>query len=376
MIAAAVRLVLLCLAAGLGHLTLMWLWNPPEQVGPPQEIEVEVRGEAPPTPAGETTLIFGGDTALTDAASETIARFGHEYPLAPTLELMRGAHLAVVNLEAPVSTRDTPFPLYKRYVYRMAPAGLEALRWAGIDLVSLANNHALDHGLAGLRSTLQQLSAARITGVGAGEGGAEARRGVVVNLGGTRVGLLSYMEDSFMHSLYMRSFAWWGWPGVARLEVSSLKADLRRMRQHADVVVVLAHWGRYYTGVTLLQRLYGKMMIDYGADAVIGHHPHIHHPVGIYRGKPLLYSLGNYVFGTPGRETFRHGLLARLVLRNKGLVRLEVIPLFTQNREIGFKPEPLVGQEAEEMLGQLARESREYGAMLEVREGKAVVHLR
>ena len=98
--------------------------------------------------------------------------------------------------------------------------------------------------------------------------------------------------------------------------------------------------------------------------------------MGIYRGKPLLYSLGNYVFGTPGRETFRHGLLARLVLRNKGLVRLEVIPLFTQNREIGFKPEPLVGQEAEEMLGQLARESREYGAMLEVREGKAVVHLR
>ncbi len=365
--------LLLALLSALAHLVLLWLWNPMETVPPPRIVKVAAR---PPGPSGEVNLIFGGDTALTDAASATLKRFGYEYPLAPTLDLIRSAHLAVVNLEAPVADRDTPFPLYKRYVYRMKRPGLDALAWAGVDLVSLANNHILDQGREGLRSTLRHLKGAGMAGVGAGPGGAEARRGVVVEVGGVRVGLLSYMEDSFMHSLYMRSFAWWGWPGCARLEAGALKEDIRRLRRHADLVIILAHWGRYYTGVTLLQRLYGRLMVDYGADAVIGHHPHIHHPIGTYKGKPLLYSLGNYAFGTPGWETFRHGLLARLVVSQKKLVRLEIIPLLTQNREIGFKPEPLVGEEARVMLEGLKRESLEYGTELKISGNMAVMKVR
>ena len=366
------RLLALAVLSALGHLLLLWLWNPSEEVPPPPQITIAAPAA---TPGGEISLLFGGDTALTDAALPTLKRHGYEYPLAPTLHLLRDAHLAVLNLEAPVATRDTPFPLYKRYVYRMAPAGLEALRWAGVDLVSLANNHLMDHGVPGLRSTLDHLTRAGVAGVGGGESGAAARRGVVVKIGDTRVGLLSYMEDSFMHSLYVRSFAWGSWPGCARLEAANLKLDIARLRRHADLVIILAHWGRYYADVTLLQRLYGRLMVRYGADAVIGHHPHIHHPVGLHRGRPMVYSLGNYAFGTPGRESFSHGLMARLVLQNRKLKRLELIPLATQNREIGFKPEQLHGEEAREMLGQLARASREYGAEVKLSGGLGVVEL-
>lgn len=364
------RLVILALLASLGHLLLLWLWNPHETVPPPLQVTL-----ASPPPSQEISLMFGGDTALADAATPTLLRNGYEYPLAPTLQLLREAHLSVLNLEAPVATRDTPFPLYKRYVYRMEPAGLEALKWAGVDLVSLANNHLMDHGVPGLRATLKHLATAGMASVGGGMSGAAARRGVVVTVGDTRIGLLSYMEDSFMHSLYVRSFAWGDWPGCARLEAANLKQDIARLRQDADLVVVLAHWGRYYTGVTFLQRMYGKMIIDHGADAIIGHHPHIHHPVGVHKGKPIVYSLGNYAFGTPGRDDFRYGLMVRLVVKEKKLVRLEVIPLLTQNREIEYKPEPLVGEEARVMLEELATASEEFGAEMVVKEGVGVVRL-
>ena len=363
-------LALIVLSAG-GHLLLLWLWNPKEAVPPPLQVSL-----APAKQGQDITLLFGGDTALTDAAMPTLKRNGYEYPLAPTLHLLRQANLAVLNLEAPVTTRHTPFPLYKRYVYRMDPAGLQALKWAGVDLVSLANNHLMDHGREGLRATLENLDRAGVAGVGGGLSGPAARRGVVVKLGDTRVGLLSYMEDSFMHSLYVRSFAWGSWPGCARMEAANIKQDIARLRREADLVVVLAHWGRYYTGVTMLQRYYGELIIDSGADAVMGHHPHIHHPVGLHRGKPIVYSLGNYAFGTPGRESFKYGLMARLVVRDKKIRRLEVIPLMTQNREIGFKPEPLVGKEATQMLAGLAAESREFGAEMRVVEGVGVVDLK
>ncbi len=369
---ALLRFTALALLSALGHLLLLWLWNPAEEVPAPPQVAITAPVAAP---GSEITLLFGGDTALTDAALPTLKRFGYEYPLAPTLHLLRGAHLAVLNLEAPVATQDTPFPLYKRYVYRMEPAGLDALKWAGVDLVSLANNHLMDHGVPGLRSTLDHLARAGVAGVGGGQTGAAARQGVVVKIGDTRVGLLSYMEDSFMHSLYVRSFAWGSWPGCARLELSHLKQDIARMRRHADLVIILAHWGRYYTGVTLLQRLYGRAMVHYGADAVIGHHPHIHHPVAMHDGRPIVYSLGNYAFGTPGRESFSHGLMARLVVRDKKLKRLELIPLATQNRDIGFKPEPLIGKEAREVLGELAADSKVYGTKMRVEGGVGVVEL-
>jgi poly-gamma-glutamate synthesis protein (capsule biosynthesis protein) len=365
------RVLLLLVMTASAHLLLMWLWNPWTPVPGP----ATARASSTTGGSGPGVIIFGGDTAPTDAASPYLRRFGYEYPFSATVHLMREADLALVNLEAPVTTRTETFPLYKTYLYKVDPRALQAMVWAGIDAVSLANNHVMDYGQAGLNDTLRHLRAAEIVAVGAGEDGGSARRGVVWRIRGTRVGVLSYMEDSFMHSLYVRSFAWGSRPGVARLEAGDIEDDLRRMRGRADVVVVVVHWGRNYTGVTLLQRLYGRMMIDYGADAVVGHHPHIHHPVGVYRGRPILYSLGNYAFGTPGRSTFRYGMLARFRLEDRRLRRVELIPLVVQNRSIRFKPERATGVDANKMLTQLARDSASMGARITVRGGVGILEL-
>jgi poly-gamma-glutamate synthesis protein (capsule biosynthesis protein) len=382
------RYTVLVLLVGVGHLLLLWLWNPVVWVPAPRVIKIrggaggagaradggeggKQRAEGTPsTPI--TTLIFGGDTAPTDAATPTLRRRGYEYPFTATLGLLRGADLAVVNLEAAVTESDEPFPLYKRYKYKVHPDAVAAMKWAGVSGVTLANNHVLDYRVEGFLETLAQLERADVVPIGGGSTAAEARRGVVFDVGGTRVGVLSYMEDTLMHSIYVRSFAGLRSPGCPRLSAAALKRDLGRLRSAADVVVVSPHWGRNYDGVTLHQRIYARLMIDYGADVVIGHGPHIHQPVGAHRGRPILYSLGNYAFGTPGRDWFRHGLLARLRIQGRRLRRVELIPILTQNRIIRFKPERVTGADAREMLRGLARESAPLGARLRL-EGDVAV---
>lgn len=359
----------LILGSALLHVVLVWLWNPPVRPGDPS------RARGKPGRKGPVVVVFGGDTALTDAALPTLRANGYEHAVSATVQLMRESDLSVVNLETAVSQRDTRFPLYKRYVYRMDPVGLQALRWAGVDAVSLGNNHIKDHDSSGIVDTVRHLGEAGVVGFGAGKDAEEAYRGVVYDLRGTRVGLLSYLEDSPMHSVYMQSFAWGGRPGCARLEAGQLYRDIARMRKHADLVVAVVHWGRSYAQITAVQQAYARLLVDAGADAVVGHHPHVHHPIGVYRGRPLLYSLGNYAFGTPGRAWLRHGLVARLVIEEKKLRRVEVVPLLVQNRMIHFKPEPLVGREAKQMLTRLAERSAEYGARLSVRGGRGVLRL-
>jgi poly-gamma-glutamate synthesis protein (capsule biosynthesis protein) len=370
LLSALLRVLAIVVAVSLVHLLGLWLWDPHLTVPPPSVVQLP-RRDATPEERADLTIVFGGDTAPTDLTAELIERHGFEYPYSATVGLLQDADLAMVNLEASVTEAAPRFPLYKTYSYKIPPAALTAMRWAGIRAIALANNHTMDHGRRGFLDTLGHLERAGIVGVGGGRNAREARRGVVFEREGVRVGVLAYLEDSFMDALYTRSFAIGGRAGCARLEAGHLKADLARMRRSADVVVVVAHWGRNYTDVTLLQRFYGRLIVELGADAVIGHHPHIHQPVGMHRGRPIVYSLGNYAFGTEGRDLLRYGLLARLrvSIREKRLRSLELIPLVTQNDVVQFKPEPLVGPEATQMLGELARESLRFGARVTVRDG-------
>lgn len=365
------RLAVVLCGSAVVHLALLWLWNPFVEVGPPQRVAAGGRRGG----ASDIVLVFAGDTAPTDAATDTLNRFGFEYPYASTLGLLRDSDLTVVNLETTVSTDAPVFPLYKRYVYRSSPLALDAMKWAGIGAVTVANNHIMDHGPQGLRDTLRHLRQRSIAAIGAGATASDARRGAVFDVRGTRIGVLSYLEDSPMHSLYMRSFAWGPRPGCARLEASFVKQDVARLRRHADIVIVSMHWGRYYEGVTLVQRLFGRIATEAGADAVIGHHPHVPHPVGLHRGRPIIYSLGNYAFGTRGREHIRHGLVARLHVRQGRIRRVELVPLLVQNRVVHFRPERLAANDARPLLEGLVSASRAHGADLRIVGDHAVLDL-
>lgn len=355
------------------YAAVVWSWHPRADARAETE---PLSISRPASTAGEATLLFGGDTAVTDQSLSTVLVKGYLFPFGSTLDLVREADVAVVNIEAPVTDGGTRFPVYKDYVYRSPAAFASGLAQAGIDVVQLANNHALDYGRDGLAETLANLGQAGLAVIGAGRDAAEARRGVVVDVGGLRVGLLAYCERQFLWDVYVGQFAGANRAGVAMAAEPDLARDVARLRARADVVVVSFHVGDNYAPPTASAWRWARRAIDAGADLVVDHHPHVAHPVGLYRGRAILFSLGNYAFGTPGRfeidrgDVFNVGLLARAHARKcpgggAALDRLELVPLAVQNERVHFRPEPLAGVALIATLDRLRERSRAYGADLQ-----------
>jgi len=382
---AAARVAVGVVALAALHALIVWTWHP--RVDARAAAEPLRLRRAPPALPDEATLLFAGDTAEIDAALPTLAERGLLYPFGSTIDLVRAADLAVANVEAPITDGGTRFPVYKDYVYRAPAASAQALADAGFDVVSLANNHALDYGADGLADTIAHVTHAGMAAIGAGRDAAEARRGVIVDLGGLRVALLALCERQLLWDVYVDQFARARHPGVAMAAEPDLARDVARLRAAADLVVVSLHAGENYGPPSAGALRWSRRAIDAGADLVVAHHPHVAHPVALYRGRPILLSLGNYAFGTLGRfgvpvhpDVLAVGLFAfaharRCPQGGAAFDRVELLPLAVQNQRVHFRPEPLHDVELAGALERLRAASARYGADLRAQGDRAVVTL-
>lgn len=310
------------------------------------------------------TVLVAGDTMLASESQNLIERYGHRYLLSRVVDLTRDADLSVVNLEAPV-TRSALTEKRKAIKYRQEPAALDALSWAGFDVLALGNNHALDCDMRGLIDTISEAGKRGLATIGAGRDESEARRGLLVRVGEVSVGLLSFYTWRLDYEWYMNYFALGRRGGVAELHASTLGADVTRLRRAgADVVVATPHWGMNYRPISLRQRWYSRVLQYAGVDAVVGHGSHDFQPVDVVENMPVVYSLGNFAFGTTGREHFRCGFFARLEIDGNGVSALELIPIVTQNRIVKFRPRLAKGSLRDQCLGRLAEQSRLDGISL------------
>ena len=194
---------------------------------------------------------------------------------------------------------------------------------------------------------------------------------MVVDVGGTRIGWLGYLEDAPGYNLYFRTFAVGGRVGCARLGADDVQEDVRRLRRHADLVFVSVHWGDNYRPVVDQQRRDARMLADAGVDVVIGHHSHDVQHVQWMGRTLVLYSLGNYAWGAIGSSKLRVGLIARLEIeprRGQARARLrgaELLPIVTQNRIVKYQPRRVRGAQMRWLDPMLAA-SRAAGTALEV----------
>jgi len=222
--------------------------------------------------------------------------------------------------------------------------------------VSLANNHVCDYGEAGLFDTIAALDAAGVRHCGAGADARAARRPVVVEVGGLRVGFLSVMQR---YEMYRNELMYAGsnQPGAALLNPQRIAASVAKLRARTDVCVVLVHWGRNYKPLTGLQQRLAKEIVAAGAHLVVGHHPHIPHPVVDISGVPVLYSLGNGALGSPGRfHSGRppYGLVARVDVAAGRVLDVDVKVIVVDNSIIGYRPMTAVAAEERALLASLA----------------------
>ena len=270
--------------------------------------------------AQQVSLVFAGDTTLDGAPGALIERGGD--PLAAFADLFARADLRVANLECVVATQGTPG--YKNYTFRAHPRVLPVLR-RHLDGVTLANNHSGDFGRAAFAEMLGLLQAAGLGQAGGGMNLAQAHTPWIVERQGLRIALLSYNE--FMP----RSFeADHNAPGIAWSEDEQVIDDIRQARSvhRADLVIPFMHWGwENERTANARQRQLARAMIDAGADAVIGGHPHVTQDIEHYRGRPIVYSVGNFVMQATDNAAQRQAWVLRMVLDRQGARSLETHPV-------------------------------------------------
>jgi hypothetical protein len=263
-------------------------------VGAPQaEAAKPAAAMAPVVPAGAAPasgvvrMAWVGDVMLADGPGRLVRRGGN--PFGPTAALLAGADVRVANLECVVATQGKA--LDKPWTFEAHPRVMPLLK-KHVDVVSLANNHSGDFGQAAFAEMLQRLDAAGLPHMGGGHTLREAHQPVIIERHGVKIALLGYDE------MFPRRFeAGPYWPGVAWSEDEQVAFDIRQARLQADVVIPFMHWGQEHEPrAHARQRALARLMIDAGADAVVGTHPHVVQDTERYRGKPIFYSLGNFVF--------------------------------------------------------------------------------
>jgi poly-gamma-glutamate capsule biosynthesis protein CapA/YwtB (metallophosphatase superfamily) len=267
------------------------------------------------------SVIFVGDVMLGGGPGHVITNHGD--PFADFSKLLASADIAVCNLECSVSQRGTHE--LKKYTFR-APVKCIPLLKQHFTAVGLANNHACDYGKDGLVDELNHLEQADLPYFGAGRNVQQAERPLLLTRHGVRVALLAF--NAYQQEA---SAARSNQPGVACLVPDRVAAAIKAARQHdhADLVLLYLHWGEEEEeSPTPQQQTLARKLIDAGADAVIGAHPHVTQSVDYYHGRPIVYSLGNMVFDYhPNDPPQWFGWIAKLTFSKPFRVDLETTVL-------------------------------------------------
>ncbi len=284
-----------------------------------------------------------GDVMLDSLTSERRRDYDPSYPFASIAPLLKEGDLVFANLECPISDRGAP--VQKAYTFCAPAFAIDTLLHAGINVVSLANNHILDYGALALEDTFELLEDHDIAYVGAGREEGLARKGAVFEIGGIKTVVLAY-SGVFKYGYP----AWRSGPEKAGAlfyhEREQFIEDIRKARRRADVLIVSLHFGEEYTHrVSAEQRETGRLAVDSGADLVLGHHSHTPQGIEIYSGKPIIYSLGNFLFYPFDESICNESYMLRARMGKNGVEHMRLLPVLLGDSQ----PHLATGQEGDRL---------------------------
>ena len=296
-----------------------------------REAEIEVPADVPePEETSKEEgirLLFAGDLYLTETLQDKYRRSGIQAAAAEELlTFLRDGDLFILNQEFPFGTTGEAME-DKEYTFRVPPDLVSVPVELGVDLVTLANNHMLDFGRSPLTETLETLDAAGIAHVGAGEDLEAAKALKTFEVQGKTLGFLGASrvipEASWNASKY-------GSGVFTTYDATQLVEEIGKAKESCDFVAVLVHWGiERNTFPEDYQKTLARQYIDAGADAVIGSHPHVLQGIEYYKGKPIFYSLGNFIFNNSAYES----IVVELELMEDE-TRVRVIPCASEGNQM------------------------------------------
>jgi len=316
--------------------------------------------------AEELIINAVGDVMLAGKWAASIRKNGYDYPFRGVAAELKTGDITIANLESPLARGGSEFTA-KKFRFRGEPELAGALSQAGINLVTLANNHSMDFGGQALAETMHSLESADIAWIGAGSNLAQARKMALYTIKGKKIAFLGYSLTQ-----PLEFFAAKNRPGTAPGFEKMYVEDIRRARQAADYVIVSFHWGTEgKSEIQPYQRTVAHKAIDAGADVIIGHHPHVLRGVERYKTGLVLYSLGNFTFASKGTAADSAAMLRLRFAEGKR--EAELLPLDINYRRVGFQPRAASGKQAAAIIAQLNRLSQPLNTRIENREGRFMV---
>ena len=320
--------------------------------------EGQEAAQAPEAPAanpykheGPFSLTFAstGDLMFAREVGTFVDAHGGAAALANVADELSAPDVTIANVEAPL-TNDESDALIGKDVYWMSrPAGIDALKAAGIDVVSLANNHIMDYGAAGLRDTLEALDGAGILHAGAGLTESTASEPAELEVNGVRIAFFSWTDiipDNFL--------AYGEGAGVvsARMNMADACKRVSEAKETHDIVIVAMHWGVEYQAYIdeAQQQVPAHQLVDAGADVIVGNHPHVIEGIEFYNGALISYSQGDFVCDHYSQETGESFIL-NFTLTQDGVRDVSATPVYLDD-EHGI-PSIVTGDHAHSILTRL-----------------------
>ena len=279
------------------------------------------------------TMIFFGDGMFGRGVARSVTKnmnddFSH---LFDNLSAIKDYDISFMNLEGPIS--DHGHNVGSKYSFRFEPRVAPAIKDAGFDIVNIANNHAGDWTLAAFKDTLNYLTEYNILYTGGAETNTQAENPTIIDVRGTKIGFLGFTDEgpNWLEAQDTQA-------GILLASNPNFTTIISNAKQQVDVLVVSFHWGVEYSAHNERQSSLGHTAIDNGADVVIGHHPHVPQDIEWYKEKPVVYSLGNFIFDQYFSEETMKGMAVALSLdkdRKISLTKYDV-PLSNTYQPLGI----------------------------------------
>ncbi len=254
-------------------------------------------------PADEPALRFiaVGDIMLGRGVGMRLQKYGsYGRAFEDVSDILKQGDVVFANLESPLTESTHSLDPKRKIVLKAKPEAVSALTGAGFNLLSIANNHMMDYYETGLFDTMSILNANHILFAGSGKNIDEARKPAIIEKNGLKIGLLAYSDMAdliFAGDPYLKYSADKNKSGISPRKYEAVREDVQKLRGQVDLLAVSLHWGveDSFT-VTDEQREFAHKLIDDGVDLILGHHPHQFQGIEIYKGKPIFYSMGNFLF--------------------------------------------------------------------------------
>jgi poly-gamma-glutamate capsule biosynthesis protein CapA/YwtB (metallophosphatase superfamily) len=296
-------------------------------------------------------IIFVGDVLLGDAAQPFLDEHGYLWPFEHINHLMEGDY-AIANGEGPITVIDQPWDPDQVWSYNAQPETAKALADYGFDAVGFANNHSMDRGPEGVSDTRTHIDSNNMKFFGAGSNLAEAEAPLLIETPYGLVGVVGLGDNWGKARTATKDHA-----GTVPLSKSSIRRGYQLARDAgAEWVIAYVHWGRNYTDITDTQRRWAREFAREGYHLVIGHGAHSIQFIEVINGMPVVYSVGNFVFGTPGRFTEDYpgfGLVVTAELHVGGFHQLSFACIQTDNQVVNFQPRPCTPAQAQQVFSSI-----------------------